>query len=186
MAIDVTRRYTVADLYEMFPEGSTRERIELVDGVMYVTPTARVRHQWVVGRFTYRIARWTEEHGGEVYPGANYDIGDDTHLEPDVVYTTNEDTSGLALPQTPDLVVEVSSPSTRRHDVGVKKDRYARAGTPEFWFADLVDDQVLRSVLVGARYGDPEVYGRGDEFTTPLFPGLVFDVDDLLGAPERV
>lgn len=37
----------------------------------------------------------------------------------------------------PDLVVEVSSPGTRRTDLGPKKDLYERYGVAEYWFVDL-------------------------------------------------
>jgi Uma2 family endonuclease len=33
----------------------------------------------------------------------------------------------------PDLVVEIASPSTTRHDLREKQDAYARAGVPEYW-----------------------------------------------------
>jgi Uma2 family endonuclease len=36
----------------------------------------------------------------------------------------------------PLLVVEVSSPSTRRRDLGVKRDFYMEVGVPEYWFFD--------------------------------------------------
>lgn len=182
MVVDTTRRYTLAEVYE-FPDDG--QRYELVDGVLYVTPLARRRHQRVVFRVSYRLGQWTEMHGGTVYPGVNVDLADDTHLEPDVAYSRSEDTSGLAFTDAPDLIVEVSSPSTKRFDLGVKRDRYAAAGAGEFWFFDLDEDAVLQSVLgEDGRYGPPRVHRRGETFTSALFDGLVLDVDDLLGPPE--
>lgn len=183
MALDTTRRYTLADLYD-FPDDG--RRYELLDGVLHVTPLARRRHQWVVTQITYRLRQWTDVHGGTVYAGVNVDFADDTHLEPDVAYSRSEDTSGLAFTEPPDLVVEVSSPSTKRFDLGAKQRRYAAEGAGELWFADLDDDVVLQFLLGDdGRYCPPAVHRRGATFTSPQLHGLVLDVGDLLGAPER-
>ncbi len=181
MPTPVTAGLTRADL-DRFPDDGHRR--ELVDGRLLVSPLARRRHQRVVGRFTYRLTAWTDQHGGTIYPGVNVDLADDTHLEPDVVYARSEDTSGLAFEEAPELVVEVSSPSTRWFDLGAKKDRYAAAGATELWFADLDADAVLRFVNIGGRFDLAGTHARQATFTTPLLPGLVLDVDDLLGPPS--
>jgi Uma2 family endonuclease len=183
MAVDTTRRYTLAEVYE-FPDDG--HRYELLDGVLHVAPLARRRHQWVVFRITYRLGQWVEVHGGTVYPGVNVDLSDDTHLEPDVAYSASEDTSGLAFTEAPELIVEVSSASTKRFDLGAKKDRYAGEGTRELWFVDLDDDVVLQFALgPDRRFGPPRTHARGDRFASALFPGLVLDVDDLLGQQDH-
>ena len=183
MAVDTTRRYTLAELYD-FPDDG--QRYELLDGVLHVTPLARRRHQWVVTQIAYRLRQWTDVHGGTVYAGVNVDLAEDTHLEPDVAYARSEDTSGLAFTEPPDLVVEVSSPSTKRFDLGAKQDRYAADGAAEFWFVDLDDDLVLQFLLgEDGQYRPPAVHRRGARFVSAAFSDLVLDVDDLLGAPER-
>lgn len=183
MPVDTTRRYTVAEIYD-FPDDG--HRYELLDGVLHVTPLARRRHQFVVGQITNRIWQWTQEHGGIVYPGVNVDLSDDTHLEPDVAYSTSEDTSGLAFTEAPELIVEVSSPSNKRFDLGAQKDGYAAEGTPEFWFVDLDADVILQFRLAGrGRHGEPVVHRRGDTFTSPELPALLLAVDDLLGPPVQ-
>ncbi|MDP9405894.1 MAG: Uma2 family endonuclease [Actinomycetota bacterium] len=172
-------RYTVDDLWDFPDDGKRRE---LIDGVLYVTPMARSRHQRVVGWLTYRLAAWVEEHGGDVFPGVNVDLDERTHLEPDVAFVRPGRDVGdvLSLHEPPDLVVEVSSPSTKSYDVGVKRDRYADAGAPEFWFVDLDRDTVLVSRQTDAGYADPVTYARGDVIRTEVAPGLVIDVDDIL------
>ena len=80
----------------------------------------------------------------------------------------------------------MSSRSTKAFDLGAKKDRYADEGTPEFWFVDLDADSVLKFVVDSdGNYAAPVVHRRGKTFTSALFPGLVLDVDDLLGPPEE-
>ncbi len=183
MEVRAERRYTVADLGGFPDDGKRRE---IIDGVLYVTPSPRIRHQWVVGEIFARLRAWTGSHGGHVLPGANVDVAEDTHLEPDVVLLA----PGRALPDTvalreaPDLVVEVSSPSTSAYDTGPKRSRYARAGTAEFWFVDLHREVVVVWRLAGERwYGEPLSHGRGDVVTTPLLPGLEVPVRELFDFP---
>ncbi len=52
----------------------------------------------------------------------------------------------------PDLVVEVASPSTARHDRQRKRDLYARAGISEYWLVDPVRQTLGILVLEGAAY----------------------------------
>lgn len=183
MDIDTTTHYTLDSIYS-FPEDGIKR--EIIDGVLYVTPDARLRHQRVVGLLTRRIGAWVDQHGGEVFPGCNVDLAADTHVEPDVVFLTPEHAGkahGLAVDFAPDLVIEVSSPSTWRYDLGVKREALERFGVPEYWYVDLPTDRILVHRLRGGAYGAPAVYGRGETFTSELLPGLTLNPDDLLGPP---
>jgi Uma2 family endonuclease len=183
MASPARTGLTLADVYALPDDG---HRYELLDGELFVSPLARRRHQWVVTEISYQLKAWVADHGGAVYAGVNVDLADDTHLEPDVAYARSEDTTGLAFREPPELIVEVSSPSTRSFDLGAKKDRYAAAGIVEFWFVDLDDDLLLRFVCPLDRHtGNPQRLQRGDVLVTDLMPGLALPVDGLLGSPQR-
>lgn len=172
--------YTLDDLWDFPDDGQRRE---LIDGVLYVTPLARARHQLVVFELVYPFGGWTKRHGGQVFPGCNVDLERGTHLEPDVVFLRPGREVGdvLSLTEPPDLVVEVSSPSTKRYDLGVKRDRYAQYGIPEFWFVDLDGDVILVCVLTEGGYAETVIYRRGDVIHTQVMPGLEIHVDDVLG-----
>jgi Uma2 family endonuclease len=178
MVVEVRDGLTRADLDDLPDDG---RRYELLDGRLFVTPLARRRHQWVVTQISYRLKQWAEQHGGTVYAGVNVDLAEDTHLEPDVVFSYDEDLSGEGFVDAPELVIEISSPSTRTFDLGEKKDRYAAEGCREFWFVDLDRERILTFRRRGERFDDPGVHERGDVVTTPLLEGLELDVDDALG-----
>lgn len=183
MATPVATGLTRDDLDDLPDDG---RRYELLDGRLFVTPQARRRHQWVASQIIHRLKAFTEEHTGTAYGPVNVDLAADTHLEPDVVYSTSEDLSGLGFQQAPELVVEVSSPSTREFDLGEKRARYAAAGTREFWFVDLQDDvilQFLRKEDAVSALSPAAEHSRGEQFTSPTLAGTTFDVDDLLGPP---
>lgn len=178
MAMRPDALLTRADL-DRFPDDG--HRYELIDGELFVSPLARRRHQWVVTRITARLFAWVEADGhGRVYPGVNVDLAVDTHLEPDVAWSASEDDSGPGFDRVPELVVEVLSPSTRRFDRGVKRDRYLSAGAREAWLVDLERD-VIERVTAGATGPTATEHPRGERFTSPLLDDHQFDVDDLLG-----
>ena len=165
-----------ADL-DRFPDDGHRR--ELVDGHLLVSPLARRRHQAVVGRVAYALETWVRSGGGgAVYPGVNVDLARDTHLEPDVVWTSDTDESGLGFATTPELVVEVGSPSTQRYDRGIKRDRYLASGAREVWLVDLVRDEVEVHRSLDE---PPLVLRRGDTLSSEVLPGFTAAVDDLLG-----
>ncbi len=53
---------------------------------------------------------------------------------------------------TADLVIEIVSPSTRRYDLGEKRQAYHDARTPEIWCVDSVRKQILVDVRHGRGY----------------------------------
>lgn len=80
----------------------------------------------------------------------------------------------------PDLVVEVSSPSTRRLDLLRKRRLYERFGVPEYWFVDLDADRVEVYALCGERYGSPDVIERGQTLRATVLDGFEAAVGGLL------
>jgi Uma2 family endonuclease len=62
----------------------------------------------------------------------------------------------------PDLVIEILSPSTRRHDRVVKLDLYQRAGVREYWIVN-PDEKTVQVMLLKDGYLLPvEDYSRED------------------------
>ncbi len=109
-----------------------------------MTPAPTARHQHAVVALVVRLGVYAEAHGGEVLTApTDVFFGDRNVVEPDVLFITAEHLSRVELPfvrGAPDIVVEVSSPSTRRLELGRKRDLYEGSGVPEYWFVDLDKD----------------------------------------------
>ena len=58
----------------------------------------------------------------------------------------------------PDFVLEIGSPSTRRNDLGPKRDLYARLGIGEYWRFDGTGGDFYREPLVGEYLQDGEYH----------------------------
>ncbi|HEX8317145.1 Uma2 family endonuclease [Longimicrobium sp.] len=164
-------------------------RYEVIAGELYVTPSPTSIHQRVVARLTAMLEVFTQEHGLGTLFGAPYDVifGEGDYLEPDLLFVRREREEIVkdhAMVGAPDLVVEVLSPSTSRRDRGLKRERYAAYGVPEYWIidTDLVQVDVYR--LSGGDLRRTEV---ATDFLrwrpAPGGPELVIDVPHLMRAP---
>ncbi|MGH8905897.1 MAG: Uma2 family endonuclease [Egibacteraceae bacterium] len=166
-----------------FPDDLLRR--ELIDGELIVSPSPTAPHQDVVVVLTIALGLYEQKHGGRVYC-APFDVYFDheTVIQPDVLYILPEHLHRIeenCLRGAPDIVVEVSSPSSRRTDLGRKLALYERFGVPEYWYADLGNDTIRVYRLADGAYGDPIILKRGDILTSPLLPGFAVPVAYLLG-----
>jgi Uma2 family endonuclease len=83
----------------------------------------------------------------------------------------------------PDIVIEITSPSSQRMDRIRKSATYATFGVPEYWIVDPETETILVQVLVDGRY-QPSVGGDGSVRSVQL-PDLVLDPSDVFAQPQR-
>ena len=163
-------RYTFADC--LIWEGN--DRIEIINGeAIMMAPPSRT-HQEISGALFAQLYNFLEGKKCRVYAApfavrlferdgeAPEDV--DTMVEPDisvVCYSDKLDNHGCK--GAPDLVVEILSPSTRRHDRLVKLDLYQRAGVREYWIVD-PENKAVQVFLQddGGSLKLHEDYGRED------------------------
>ncbi len=181
---------TCAD-YFATPEG---ERWELIDGVFYQMAAApSIKHQDVSRNLIVRI----EPHISRRRLGVLYHapaavlLPGETAVEPDLFYVRRERSrifTDRACEGPPDLVVEILSPSNRRHDLERKRELYARHGVPEYWLLE-PDDETVRQLtepvaLSGVgHYTSEWLYRAGDTLATAVIPGLAIAVADIFADP---
>jgi Uma2 family endonuclease len=184
MATQPKTGLTYDDL-QAFPEDNLRR--ELIGGELIVTAAPALRHQRVVVQLVGRLLRYAEENGGEVLPGP-YDVyfSDTDVVEPDVLFVREENRAKLEeryIRSAPDIVVEVSSPSTRRLELSRKKSLYEQFGVPEYWSVDLEADRIEIYRLEEGHYRLPILVGLDDALESPLLPGFNAKVGEILSPP---
>lgn len=162
-------------------------RYEVIRGHLYVSPTPIYDHQFAVMQLILLLGTFVQENGLGVLLGAPFDIrlprGIGNPVAPDVLFirSGNEPRSGdKFFAGTPDLIVEVLSPSTQKVDRTVKLDAYRDAGVPEYW---LVDPRA-RTVLIHRLAEDGKRFehgkgGEGDTVASALLPGFQLQVSRL-------
>lgn len=195
MSVPVATGLTYDDLAAMPEPAVDGLRKELIDGELYVTPAPIRRHQDAVVNITGALLAHLRVHGGKVYPApTDVYFSDRSIVEPDVVFLGPDRAAQLEDPRyidvVPDLVVEVSSPATRRLDLVKKRGLFERERVPEFWFVDVDEDLVAANagccvvdvyrLDAAGRYGTPTTLAADDTLTCLAAPGFALAVADVL------
>jgi Uma2 family endonuclease len=123
-----------ADDFERFAPES--QFCEYFDGIVYMPSPVTDRHQEQAAFFVHLLDGFRcERGGGKVLMGpAVLRLSPEWKPEPDVFVRPRPDAPSpqpLAA-----LVIEILSPSTRSHDLGLKCRAYQAAGIPEIWVVD--------------------------------------------------
>ena len=173
------------DDFLLFPDDGQRH--ELIDGEHCVTATPFLKHQAVVGNLYFLIRTFLETNPLGTIIGfptdvilSRYDI-----VEPDLQYISKDRAHIMSdwVRGAPDLVVEVASKSTRKRDLTIKRDLYAKWGVREYWFVDPSADSVrmYRGSEDARTFREPvELWlEQEDILTTRLLPGLRLPLADI-------
>jgi Uma2 family endonuclease len=117
------------------------EQTELIDGVLYVTPSPTRLHQLASLRLFRKFdQRFLQSGGGSVYYAPlDFRMGDNTVVQPDLAVVLDDRAHILDEEPTtgsPSIVVEILSPSTSRNDLHIKRELYAARDVPEYWIVD--------------------------------------------------
>ena len=175
-----TRQLTYDDLANIVTERES-DRLELIDGVVYVTPAPRPVHQLIVTNLIWLLRPVIRGQRLGLLYASPVDVRLSPHdvVQPDVLFIEQERLSILtdvAIEGPPDLVVEILSPGTRGRDLGAKRDLYARTGVREYWLIDPDARTIEVLALRAGRYETiaPDAAGT---FHSALLPGLAVDPD---------
>ncbi|MEX1178477.1 MAG: Uma2 family endonuclease [Nitriliruptor sp.] len=184
MSVPTMTGLTYDDLVQLPQDDGLRR--ELIDGELFVSPSPIQRHQLAVAAILAAFHVHVRRHGGLAFP-APMDVmfAPGTVVQPDVIVLGAEHAAQLAderfIDVVPDLVVEVSSPSTRRLDLIKKRGLYERERVPEYWFVDLEADVVdVHRLDDTGHYGDILTLDASADLTCLAFPDLRIPVRDAL------
>lgn len=129
----------------------TPERLEIIDGVLYVTPAPSNRHQAVAGSFYRLLYDYLRRSGSGYTLISPSDVRrgdqDRNRVQPDVYVVRRA--KGV-LPADPFqlrdllLAVEVASPSNPSLDYELKRRLYLAEGVGEYWVASPEERMVSR------------------------------------------
>ncbi|GAA1738774.1 Uma2 family endonuclease [Aeromicrobium alkaliterrae] len=154
------RALTRDDLAALPDDG---HRYELLDGVLIVSPSPVMRHQRALARL-FRIVDDARPSGLETF-FAPFDVvlADDTVMQPDLLVARVADLTERDLPVAPVLAVEVLSPSTRRVDLLLKKERLERAACAHYWVVDPADAGAVTAWAVVDGAYQQVAHAEGDD-----------------------
>jgi Uma2 family endonuclease len=163
-------------------------RYEVIKGVLYMAPAPTTHHQRASRKLEFAMLSFVErERLGEVFnaPVDVYLPGQETPVEPDLLFVSAERAgiiSDRGIEGAPDLVVEISSPTTWWKDLRVKLPLYQETGVREYWVVDTEAKTVQVFVLRRGTYASLGQWGPGQAVRSEVLAGFQVDVETILTA----
>lgn len=170
------------------------ERAEIINGEVFLMAPPSSVHQEIVAELTRQFGNYLEGKRCKVYPApfgvrlfeqngeSSEDV--DTVVEPDIsVICDKNKIDKHGCKGAPDLVVEILSPSSLRHDRFVKLGLYQQAGVREYWIVDPEYKSVQIFTLDGGFLRIHEEYGMGDIAKVNILEGCFIELSKVF--PEE-
>ncbi len=174
------KRWTYEEYYCLDDD----QRHEIIDGNLLMAPSPDMWHQSWLGDLYTVIRNQVQRHKlGKVFV-APFDVVLDSEntVQPDLIFVATANL-GIIQPRaifgTPDLLIELISPSSVRRDRYDKKDLYARFGVKEYWIGDPANKSLEILTLKDGRYElhcAAEIKGK---LTSLVLAGLEFDLTEI-------
>ena len=177
------QRYTYGDLL-LWPQ---EERWELIEGVPCNMTAPRRKHQRISSELVRQLGNYLMDRSCEVY-AAPFDVrlpeGDEkdediqTVVQPDLLVVCDEQKlDELGCRGAPDLIIEITSPSTGSQDHIRKLKLYEKHGVREYWIIQPEEKIVMVRVLAAdGTYGKAALYSAEDQAPVAVLPGFSLDL----------
>lgn len=168
------RRVSYDDLAQMPEDG---RRYELYDGEVFVVPSPILLHQVVAMRLWRILDDYASQTGAlTVVSPIDVVFSDYDVVQPDIVLLTADSMRTVSLMgpvrQSPDLAVEVLSPSTASNDRGRKMRMFQRYGVPEYWIVDPNAETIEVYRLAESAYALVGTFSGSEEMRSAVLPDL--------------
>ena len=158
------------------------KRYELLDGELILSEAPSRNHQGSQVNIGSPLHVFVQSNrlGAVYFAPRDVVLSDTDVVQPDLLFISNErlhiDTE-RAVHGSPDLVVEVLSPSTAERDRTFKRALYARHGVKEYWLVEPAARTIEVLLLGEDSFETVATYGEGDTLVSPTLHGFRLDVD---------
>jgi len=190
------RRYTYEEWLEL-DTGDVRTELidgylykhvytELIDGEVYSFSAPNLFHQRISGELFAQFRDYLKGKTCEILATINVKLEQDTLFIPDLVVVCDKNKLDIkGCNGTPDLVIEILSPSTSRHDKITKLKAYRKAEVKEYWIVYPEECIVEVHILVNDMYTINR-YAKDEDETIPVstFPGFEININDIFQEQE--
>jgi Uma2 family endonuclease len=180
LARTIKQTYTYAD-YLTWPDD---ERWEIIDGGAYaMTPAPTTRHQRIIGHIFTQLIQFFRGKQCEPFIAPTDVVLDDRNIvQPDIlVVCAPSKITEKNIQGTPDLIIEILSPSTSVKDRREKKQLYERFGVSEYIIMDPFGDAAERFTLIEGRYAASDIVNWDEVLQSSAFPELQLPLWDVFG-----
>ncbi|MFO0792976.1 MAG: Uma2 family endonuclease [Candidatus Brocadiaceae bacterium] len=128
--------------YEDYLNLDDEKRYEIMAGKLkMMTPAPGSNHQWISGKLEYLIRKFLEGKNLGYVMDAPLDVVLDAEnvVQPDIVFISRQKREIIkkkGIFGSPDLLIEIISPSSQYRDTYEKKDLYAKYKVKEYWIVN--------------------------------------------------
>ena len=180
-------KLTNADYMAMTPPANTGPRYQLINGELFEMSGASNPHQvflmWLCSGLLLQVDTLAI---GEIRI-APYDVHIDPFntYQPDLLFVSTARRhliEHLGITGAPDVVVEILSDSTRRHDLNRKLPVYLDAGVNEVWIVDL--DAATLAIHTSDAMTPVAIFTAGDTLTSDAMPGVAVDLGPIFARAQ--
>ena len=181
MGVQVIPKITYEQFRQLPDDG---KQYELVCGEVHLTPSPTTKHQIILHRLVSSLDVYLSKNplGKLLFAPLDVRLSPDTALQPDLIFIANAHAAIIqedCIRGTPDLVVEVLSPSTTAHDRATKLPLYAEAGVGEIWIIDPQAKTIEILKLQGNKYLVEATLAGSRALTSTCFPGWELPLPDI-------
>ena len=181
----LVKTYTLEEFFDL-PEPTDHSKLELIHGVLYMSPMPDWRHSTIVeiiNRALLTLIIHSKSKGKLYSPRAGIKTGTHTWVEPDLFYLSSELLNSFSgeMPHTADIVIEVLSLSTEKYDKTTKADTYEALDIRELWLVDPQDKtiEVRENLSSNKKWEKRVVYEMGDTLQSKVLEGFEFLIDEV-------
>jgi Uma2 family endonuclease len=178
------------DEWQAMPE--TKQRYEIIDGVMRMLPGPSYDHQWITKKIDRRLTDFVEARDLGIVLFAPLDLlvrREPLRVrQPDVLFLNGNRTGirgrrGLRGIQTldiaPDVTVEVLSPTNTRRDIRDKLEDYQGIGVLECWLVSPEAETVEVLSLGPEGISTEGLYGANDTLVSSVLHGFELPLQEV-------
>ena len=186
MPLPQDQQYTLADALTW----DESEHIELIYGNPFMMGLPDRRHQEVRGQLFGQLYDYVNGKKYVVYAvplavrlferDGDHPEDVNTMVEPDIsVVCGISKLDDIGCKGAPDLVMEILSPTTQRHDKFTKFNLYQQAGVQEYWIVDPASKSVQVFVLDDGRYVAKDFGMAEDTVKVNILEGCTIDLSQV-------
>ena len=143
---------------------------ELIDGVVMMSPSPSRNHQFAAHRIHGHLFQLLKN--SPCRAAGELDIKHKRNIyRPDLMIFCDKDA------ELPEIIFEILSPSTKRHDLITKAVKYEEMGVKEYWIIDL---DIKAITLHDFANQTTATYTLGDTIQSKARPEIIITVDDIM------
>jgi len=181
MAITKEKIWTYNDYYNLNDD----KRYELIEGELIEMSAPRIIHQIISIKLASKLLSYVDKFNlGQVLTApCDVILSDINTCQPDLLFVSQENLNIIrekAIIGTPDLIIEILSPSNKEHDTVKKFKLYEKFKVKEFWIIDPDDKSIKVYTLEGSKLLPSSDTNKAPEVKSQIFTKLHLKYENLV------